>query len=168
MGADPATISILDNFCWPDPVVSKNNPDGKKYLGMLVKTCQGLYEAAVLMETPLISGKDSMKNDFDDGVIRLSIPPTLLISALGKVADISHCLTSQFKNAGDHIFLLSAGSLALAGSTVSQLLSCESSPPTLDLKAAKSLYEKFHQAIVKGLVNSAHDSSYGGLSTTLS
>ncbi len=168
VGADPATISILDNFCWPDPVVSKNNPDGNKYLGMLVKTCQGLYEAAIFMETPLISGKDSMKNDFDDGVIRLSIPPTLLISAVGKVHDITHCLTSQFKNTGDQIFLLSAGSLGLAGSTISRLFSCGGTLPSLDLRKAKSLYEKLHQAIVKGLVNSAHDISDGGLLTTLS
>ncbi len=112
VGCDPTTISILDNFCWPDPVISAKNPDGKKYLGMLVKSCQGLYEAALTMETPLISGKDSMKNDFDDGVIRLSIPPTLLISAIGKIHDIKTCITSQFKNAGDHIFLLSVGTLA--------------------------------------------------------
>ena len=137
VGTDPATISILDNFCWPDPVISKNNPEGKKYLGMLVKACQGLYEAAVTMETPLISGKDSMKNDFDDGVIRLSIPPTLLISAIGKVHDINNCITSQFKNAGDQIFLLSAGSLGLAGTTISQLLSCPQVLPSINLKKSK-------------------------------
>ena len=39
---------------------------------------------ALTMETPLISGKDSMKNDFDDGVVRLSIPPTLLIFGYGQ------------------------------------------------------------------------------------
>lgn len=168
VGSDPATISILDNFCWPDPIASENNPDGKKYLGMLVKTCQGLYEAAIFMETPLISGKDSMKNDFDDGVIRLSILPTLLISALGKVHNISHCLTSQFKNANDQIFLLSAGTLGFAGTTISQLLPCDQILPALDLKKAKSLYQKLHQAIVQGLVNSAHDVSDGGILTTLS
>ncbi len=168
VGADPESISILDNFCWPDPVDSPNNPEGKTNLGILVKSCEGLYDAALFMETPLISGKDSMKNDFDDGVIRLSVPPTLLISAIGKVPDISHCLTSQFKNAGDYIFLLSAGTLGSLGCTTAALSSLPAVLPSLDLKKAKLLYHKLHQAISKGLINSAHDISDGGLLTTLS
>jgi phosphoribosylformylglycinamidine synthase len=168
VGVDPSTISVLDNFCWPDPVFSKNNADGKKYLGMLVKTCQGLYDAAIIMETPLISGKDSMKNNFDDGVIRMAIPPTLLISAIGKVPNIDNCLTSQFKTCGEQIFLLSAGDIGLADSTVSTYLSCPQILPTLDIKRAKQLYKQLHQAIFKGLINSAHDISDGGLLTTIS
>jgi len=168
VGGDPATISVLDNFCWPDPVVSQSNPEGKKYLGMLVKTCQGLYDAAVFMGTPLISGKDSMKNNFDDGVIRLSIPPTLLISAIGKVHDINNCLTSDFKNAGDEIFLCSAGTLGLAGSTLSQMTSCPSILCSLNLEKALNLYNKLHEAITKRWLSSAHDISDGGLMVCLS
>jgi phosphoribosylformylglycinamidine (FGAM) synthase-like enzyme len=167
VGTDPSTISVLDNFCWPDPVVSKRNPDGKKYLGMLVRACQGLYDAAIFMGTPLISGKDSMKNDFDDGVIRLSVPPTLLVSAMGKVADIQHCLTSDFKNAGDEIFLCSAGTLGLAGSTVAQITGDSHDLCTLNLEKALALYKKLHQAISKEWLSSAHDISDGGLAVCI-
>jgi phosphoribosylformylglycinamidine (FGAM) synthase-like enzyme len=167
IGTDPSTISILDNFCWPDPVFAKNNPDGKKYLGILVKSCQGLYDAAVAMGTPLISGKDSMKNDFDDGVIRLSVLPTLLISAIGKVPNINQAITSQFKNIGDKIFLLSAGSLGLAASTISDLVSCPEILPTYNLDQAKGLYQKLYQSITQGFINSAHDISDGGLLTSI-
>jgi phosphoribosylformylglycinamidine synthase len=167
VGADPSTLSVLDNFCWPDPVVSANNPNGKKYLGMLVRACQGLYEAAVFMGTPLISGKDSMKNDFDDGVVRLSVPPTLLVSAMGKVPNINKCITSDFKNSGDQIYLCSAATLGLSGSILSTISSCDATLCSLNLEKALSLYKKLHEAIVKGLINSAHDVSDGGLAVTL-
>ena len=168
VGADPASISILDNFCWPDPVQSSTNSNGKKYLGMLVKTCQGLYDAALIMETPMISGKDSMKNDFDDGVVRLSIPPTLLISAIGKVPDINSCVSSEFKNPGDLIFLLSAGTLGFAGSILSSLFPCPAIIGSLNLEQAKRLYSSLHKAILSGWINSAHDLSDGGLAVSLS
>ncbi len=167
VGADPTTISVLDNFCWPDSVVSKNNPNGKKYLGMLVKACQGLYDATVFMGTPLISGKDSMKNDFDDGVVRLSVPPTLLISAMGKIPDINRCITSYFKNAGDEIFLCSAGSLGLAGSIFSTIYSGSTELCTLDLRKARLLYHKLHESIMNDWISSAHDLSDGGLAIAL-
>src|SRR5262249_56109070 len=113
VGADPDSVSLLDNFCWPDPIESPGNKQGKAFLGDLVLACQGLYEAACTYEAPLISGKDSMKNDFDDGVIRLSIPPTLLISAIAKVPDIEKSLSMEFKQPGDLIYLLTAGKLGL-------------------------------------------------------
>ncbi len=168
VGADPASISILDNFCWPDPVASAKNPDGKKYLGMLVKACQGLYDAALVMETPLISGKDSMKNDFDDGVIRLSVPPTLLISAIGKIPDINCCLTSEFKNPGDQIFLLSAGTFGFAGSVLSSIFPCPPILGSLNVEQAKILYAQATQAMLNGWVGSAHDVSDGGIAVNLS
>ncbi|TAL53452.1 MAG: hypothetical protein EPN86_04400, partial [Nanoarchaeota archaeon] len=64
VGADPKSIVVLDNFCWPDPVQSASNPDGRQKLGRLVQACKGLKDAAVAYQTPFISGKDSMKNDF--------------------------------------------------------------------------------------------------------
>jgi len=167
VGADPDTISVLDNFCWPDPVASASNLNGKKYLGMLVKACQGLYEATLSLGTPLISGKDSMKNDFDDGVVRLSVPPTLLVSAIGKINDINNCVTSDFKNAGDLIFLCSAGTLGLAGSILSQLDAYLNTLCSINLKEALALYRKLHQAMIKGLISSAHDISDGGLLAAL-
>ncbi len=168
VGADPKTISVLDNFCWPDPVTSSNNPDGAKYLGALVRTCQGLYDSALIMETPLISGKDSMKNDFDDGEIRLSIPPTLLISAIGKVPDINYCLSSEFKKEEDYIFLLSAGTLGLNGSVLSNILDCPDLLASIDLQKANILYQKLFESINNKLVNSAHDISDGGLLVNIS
>jgi phosphoribosylformylglycinamidine synthase II len=168
VGADPKTISLLDNFCWPDPVASAKNPLGHYKLAQLVRACMGLRDAVMAFEAPLISGKDSMKNDFDDGVIRLSIPPTLLVSGIGRVPDIATCVSMEFKNAGDLIYLLRAGNVGLAGSHYEEISGWKSdNKPSFNLSRAASLYSSLHQAICQGLVQSAHDSSDGGLAVAV-
>ncbi len=55
--------------------------------------------------TPFISGKDSLNNEFsydDDGQKQtIAIPPSLLISAMGQVADVRQCVTMDLKEAGN-------------------------------------------------------------------
>ncbi len=169
VGADPATITLLDNFCWPDPIVSSKNPRGKLILAQLVRACQGLHEVVMAFQTPLISGKDSMKNDFDDGVLRLSIPPTLLVSAMGKVHDINACVSMEFKQAGDLVYLLNASIPGLAGSHYEEMAGWQSPiTPKPNLSKAARMYKILHKAINCGFVNSAHDLSEGGLAVALS
>ena len=168
VGADPKTISLLDNFCWPDPVASAKNPLGHYKLAQLVRACMGLRDAVMAFEAPLISGKDSMKNDFDDGVVRLSIPPTLLVSGIGRVPDIATCISMEFKNEGDLVYLLRAGNVGLAGSHYEELSGWKSEyTPSFNLSKAARLYGNLHQAIRQGLVQSAHDSSDGGLAVAV-
>lgn len=168
VGADPDTIVLLDNFCWPDPVETQKNVHGKAYLSQLVRACQGLHDAVMAFNAPLISGKDSMKNDFDDGVVRLSIPPTLLVSALGRIEDIDRCISMEFKRPGDVIYLLSAGRPGLAGSHYEELTGWQSAVmPALDLNKAAQMYQQLHFAIESSLVASAHDLSEGGLAVSL-
>jgi len=168
VGADPKSLALLDNFCWPDPVAAAKNPDGAFKLAQLVRACMGLAEAVRAFSAPLVSGKDSMKNDFDDGVIRLSILPTLLVSGIGRVPDINFCLSMEFKNAGDLIYLLKAGNVGFAGSHYEELSGWTSSLlPSLNLEEAASLYDLLHTAIKQGLVQSAHDVSDGGLAVAI-
>ena len=54
-GADPERIALLDNFCWGDC----RRPDS---LGTLVEACRGCYEAAVTLQAPFVSGKDSLNS----------------------------------------------------------------------------------------------------------
>ncbi len=55
VGADPARIAILDNFCWP----SCDNP---RNMAALVRACEGCYDGAKAYRTPFVSGKDSLSN----------------------------------------------------------------------------------------------------------
>lgn len=168
VGADPKSLSLLDNFCWADPIPSEKNKDGSMRLGQLVQACQGLYDSCIAFSAPLISGKDSMKNDFDDGVVKLAIEPTLLISAMGKIQDSDKSISMEFKQTGDFIYWISAGEASLSGSHYSEITGCEDNKvPRVDLKAAPKLYAKLHKAIEAELVNSAHDCSEGGAAVCL-
>lgn len=115
-GSRESVFALIDNFCWPDPV-----GDPVK-TGSLVRACYGMREAALALELPFISGKDSMKNDYRGKLggreIQISVPPTLLITAIAKVTDIRHARSADFKAVGDFIYLLGGtdGCLGLYGS----------------------------------------------------
>ena len=94
-------------------------------LGQLVRTCEGLYNICCFYGTPLVSGKDSMKNDFrgtdkTGKPLTISTIPTLLITAM------AHCRmdalqTSNFKREGDLIYLLGDWGEGLLGSEYEQM-----------------------------------------------
>jgi phosphoribosylformylglycinamidine synthase subunit PurSL len=168
VGADPDSISLLDNFCWTDPVPSPRNTEAVHKMAQLVRACQGLYDAVLAYGAPLISGKDSMKNDFDDGLVRLSIPPTLLVSSIGRISHCAKAVTMDFKRPGDIVYLLSAGTLGLGGSEVASLGGLSAGrPPAIDLPAAAIIYRGIHEWITAGGIKSAHDCSEGGLAVAL-
>ncbi|MEM4555141.1 MAG: phosphoribosylformylglycinamidine synthase subunit PurL [Candidatus Anstonellaceae archaeon] len=161
-------LALLDNFCWADPIFSKENPEGKHRLAQLVACCKGLYDACLAYALPLISGKDSMKNDYKFGKWRISIPPTLLISAIGKIEDISLAQTSDFKAEGDVIYVLGVTKAELGGSeyyAMKRLVGA--SVPKVNFKQNLKLYQKLQKAIRKRLVASCHDCSEGGLAVAL-
>ncbi|MFO0632472.1 MAG: hypothetical protein U0168_06450 [Nannocystaceae bacterium] len=64
-----------------------------------------MYEACVAYGVPLISGKDSMKNDAFIGGTKISIPPTLLVSVMGQIDDVGKALDPVLV-AGSDLWLL--------------------------------------------------------------
>ncbi|HEX6035987.1 MAG TPA: AIR synthase-related protein, partial [Anaerolineales bacterium] len=144
VGADPDRIAVLDNFCWGDPLRPET-------LGTLVDACRGCHDAALFYGTPFISGKDSLNNEYlgTDG-LRHSIPPTLLISAIGVVQDVSQSITMDLKEAGNLIYL------------VGDFIATQKPVPDVP-KITRQVYQALHQAIRKGYIRSAHDLSEGGL-----
>ncbi len=165
VGADPGRIALLDNFCWGDP----NDPHA---LGALVEACRGCYDAAMHHRAPFISGKDSLNNTYlDRDGRRVSIPGTLLISAIGIVEDVTKCVTMDFKAAGDRVYLLGETKDEMAGSLFEQIVygragATESVAPAMAAHAS-ALYAVLHEAIQQGLVRAAHDCSEGGLAVAL-
>jgi phosphoribosylformylglycinamidine synthase len=167
-GGSLERLALLDNFCWCDPVQSPDNPDGRHRLAQLVMACQGLYDACIAYGAPLISGKDSMKNDYRHGKWRVSVPPTLLVSAIGKIGDVSLSQTSDFKSEGDAIYVLGQTKIELGASEYySMHNSIGNSVPRVDFGKNFALYRKLENAIKRGLVSSCHDCSEGGLSVAL-
>lgn len=167
-GGSLSRVACLDNFCWCDPVQSERTPDGEFKLAQLVRANQALYGLTLAYRMPLISGKDSMKNDFTSGGKKISIPPTLLVTAVGKIDDVYKAVTIDAKAAGDLVYVLGATKNELGGSEYYALKGfVGNGVPKVDAKAAYKLYLALEKAISKGLVASCHDCSDGGLGVAL-
>ncbi|MDI6785758.1 MAG: phosphoribosylformylglycinamidine synthase subunit PurL [bacterium] len=161
-------LAGLDNFCWCDPVKSEKNPDGEYKLAQLVRANMALYDYTTIYGVPCISGKDSMKNDYQIGNIKISVPPTILYSCIGKIENVRKCVTMDVKNPGDLIYILGITFEELGGSEYFALHNfIGNKVPNVDAKKAKVLYQSLAKAINLGLVVSCHDCSDGGLGVAL-
>ena len=167
-GARWDRLSALDNFCWPDPVHSAATPDGEHKLAQLVRCCEGLRAACEAFGVPLISGKDSMKNDAVLGGVKISIPPTLLVSAMGQIDDVGQALDLTPVAAGDLVFVLGETGRHLGGSEFERMagLRCEGVPFAAPERCARR-YQAFAAVRDAGWVRSAHVVGRGGLAVAL-
>jgi phosphoribosylformylglycinamidine synthase len=188
LGGDPDKAAALDNFCWPDPVESPGTPDGAYKAAQLVRACRGLREACLAYGLPLVSGKDSMKNDARAGGRRISVRPTLLVTLMGAINDVRKALSTDFMDPGDLVYVLGDTNgelgctmfervLANIGSSATTLNATRLSPdatslslgeaPDVDLARAEKLYRGVARAISGRILRSCHDCSDGGLVVAL-
>jgi phosphoribosylformylglycinamidine synthase len=169
-GARLDHLAGLDNYCWPDPIPSDRNPDGEHKLAQLIRSTRALSEFCIAYGVPCISGKDSMKNDSMMGGVRISIPPTLLFSVIGKIDDVRKAVTLEAHTVGAHLYLLGLTRPELAGSELYRLLGVGSAGavPTLDPSETLPLYRKVEEAIRLGILESCHAPCRGGVAVGLS
>ncbi len=162
VGADPERIAILDNFCWGDT-------ERPETLGSLVRAALACHDLAVALGTPFISGKDSLNNEFRyvdaAGQKRsIAIPPSLLISAMGQVDDVSRCVTMDLKHVGNVLYQVGETKNELGGSHFALVNNYGGgNVPRVDPGRAKATFNALHKAIHLGFVRACHDLSEGGL-----
>jgi phosphoribosylformylglycinamidine synthase len=157
VGADPARIALLDNFCW-------GNTDRPEVLGSLVRAAQACHDLALAFHTPFISGKDSLNNEFRTVDRLIVIPPTLLISAIGRVNDVRQCVTMDLKESGNAIYLIGATKNELGGSHYHLVTGRTGGEiPKVNRLHAPNIFRAMHRAITSGCARSCHDLSEGGL-----
>ncbi len=168
VGADPQRIGILDNFCW-------GFTDRPETLGSLVRAAIACQETAEVFQTPFISGKDSLNNEFSytDGNGKrqtISVPCTLLISAIGQVPEVRRAVTMDLKKAQNLLFAIGVTGAHLGGSHATLVLDEHGlgQVPTVNAQRAKTIFSALHRAICDGLVRSCHDLSEGGLAACVS
>lgn len=166
---DETVLSLIDNFCWPDPV-----EDAEK-MAALVRTCYGLRKACLALKAPLISGKDSMKNDYKGSKngepIKVSVLPTLLVTAMGRMPDYHLARSADFKSAGDKVYRLGPAQLGLAYSEWhglrADIAANSLTVATPNWSEALPLYEWLGSKESTEYLRSVHDVSEGGLMVAL-
>ncbi|MAG02599.1 phosphoribosylformylglycinamidine synthase subunit PurL [Candidatus Pacearchaeota archaeon] len=172
-GANLEHLALMDNFCW----CSSNEPER---LGQLKRAVQACYDTTVDYGTPFISGKDSMFNDFngfdeDGNAIKISVPPTLLVSSIGVIDDVSKAISLDSKIPGDLVYVLGATHNELGGSEYFAMMGDKlrgekfigNGVPSVDTNVNRRLYGNLSQAIDQGLVASAQSVHRGGLAVAL-
>jgi phosphoribosylformylglycinamidine (FGAM) synthase-like enzyme len=109
-----------------------------------------------------------MKNDYMGGDVKISIPPTILISVIGKIEDVRKAVTMDLKQEGSLIYILGTTKNELGASEYLASFGMKGTTvPKVDAATSLTRYTNLHHAMGKGLVLSAHDCSDGGLAVCL-
>lgn len=162
VGGSLKKTAILDNFCW-------GNPDKPDRLGSLVRCAYGCYDIAKGFGVPFISGKDSLYNEYTVHGKSLSIPGTILISAISVMDDVDKAVSMYLKNKGNLIYIVGDTYDELGGSHYYGLSKAiGNSIPQVRLQKAKKIFDALSNATGKKLIKAMHDCSEGGLGVALS
>jgi phosphoribosylformylglycinamidine synthase II len=157
VGGGLRKVALLDNFCW-------GNPDKADRLGGLVRAAQACYDVALGYETPFISGKDSLYNEFETEEESISIPPTLLISAVAVMDNVEKAVTMDCKRQGNTVYMVGTTWNELGGSQYYGIHGYVGNRvPKVDSRKGKKLMDALSAAMEKGLVRACHDLSEGGI-----
>lgn len=155
-GGEPLAITDCLNY---------GNPDKPEVFWELWTSADGIAKACTTLNTPVISGNVSLYNETNGEAIY----PTPMIGMVGLVKDLDHVTTSEFKQAGDKIFVIGETEADFNGSELQkmQLGRIEGELFDFDIDKEKMIQDKVLQVIREGLIQSAHDCSEGGLAVAL-
>ena len=157
VGGNLKKVALLDNFNW-------GNPEKPDRLGGLVRAAQGCYNAALNYGTPFISGKDSLYNEYETEKESICIPPTLLISAMAVMKDVSRAVSMDGKKTGDLLYIVGMTYNELGGSHYYAVRGAMGNRvPQVNPRRGKKLMDALSGAMDKGLVKACHDLSEGGI-----
>lgn len=159
-GARPAAVTDGLNF---------GNPTYPTVYWQFDRAVKGIAEAAEAMGTPVISGNVSFYNESDLG----EVLPTPLIGMLGVLDDAAKSVKAGPSGPAD-LFLVQVPDLEIeqGGLGASAFLACihgidDGYPVAPSLDGELRLCRFLAEAVDRGLVLSAHDSSEGGLAVCL-
>lgn len=154
-GAEPAALTDCLNF---------GNPHKPQRYWQFVNCIEGMVSGCKELSIPIVSGNVSFYNENPSGAIY----PTVVVGMVGIIEDIEKICSSNFKSEGDLVYLLGENDDDLGGSYYLKVIHrLEKGEPKIDLEKEKKIQEFCRQIIKKGLINSAHDCSEGGIAQTL-
>ncbi len=155
-GARP--LALTDGLNYASPT----NPE---VYWQMEKSIDGISEASLALNTPVISGNVSMYNQTKD----TAIFPTPIIGMVGLFESLDHVTLNTFQTAGDAIYVVGETKAEFGGSELQNLLNgkYEGKAPTIDLNIESKRQAQLLQAIHEGIVESAEDLAEGGLAVKL-
>ena len=151
-GATPIGLTNCLNF---------GNPEKPEIMWQFEQAVCGIGDACLYFDIPVVSGNVSLYNETKGEAIF----PTPTVAVVGLIEDQSKVMTAGFKQSGHCIGLIGFTMEELGGSEYLKVLfdRNEGKPPVLDRKHEKQVQEFCLELIQKGLIQSAHDCSEGGL-----
>jgi phosphoribosylformylglycinamidine synthase len=100
--------------------------------------------------------------------VKVSVPPTLLISSIGVHPDVAKAVSMDAKIEGDLVYVIGDTEEELGGSEYfAHLRSTGNTVPALDPPTMKARYQRMTDAISHELVASAFPVTHGGLGVAL-
>jgi phosphoribosylformylglycinamidine synthase len=152
VGAKPLAITDNMNF---------GNPEKPRIMGQFAGCIEGIRDACLALDYPVISGNVSLYNETKGEAIL----PTPVIGGVGVVEDVTAIARMNNAEAGMKLFVIGETQGHVGQSLyLREICGKEAGPaPTVDLKA-----ERRNGNFVRGLINAgtlrtAHDVSDGGL-----
>jgi phosphoribosylformylglycinamidine synthase len=155
-GARPLSITDCLNF---------GNPENPEVMWQFAQACEGIKEACLALDTPVVSGNVSLYNE-TNGV---SVFPAPAIAMGGLNYDEKRVLASSFQQEENHLLLIGETKGEFGGSLYIKELFGETTGTLgeIDYKKELGLWELVIEANKKGLLESAKDLSSGGLAIAL-
>lgn len=141
------------------------NPTNPETFWQMEQSIDGIREASLALNTPVISGNVSLYNESKGKAIM----PTPIIGMVGLLQKTEYLTPSTVQNNGDLVYLVGETKAEFAGSELQNVLEGNYSgkAPSIDLTVEAIRQKQILEAIHAGLIVSAHDVAEGGLSVAL-
>jgi phosphoribosylformylglycinamidine synthase len=156
VGALP--IAITDNMNF-------GNPERPEIMAQFAAAVEGIREACLALDFPVVSGNVSFYNETEGK----SIWPSPVIGGVGLLDDAARAVSIALKRPGEAILLVGETQGALGASLyLREVLGREDgAPPPVDLAAERRNGDFVRAEIAAGRVSACHDLSDGGLLVAL-
>jgi len=157
VGAKPIAITNCLNF---------GSPENEENMGEFVECVQGLGEASLYLEFPVVSGNVSFYNQTKN----IGIKPTPTIGGVGLIKNYQNMVTMDLKQSNNILLVVGKTEGHLAQSLFARDILNEKNgpPPEINLFNEKNNGEIILKLMDKKFIKSAHDVSLGGIITALS
>ncbi len=156
VGAKPLAITDNMNF---------GNPEKARIMGQFVGAIEGIKQACLALDYPVVSGNCSLYNETSGNPIL----PAPAIGGVGLMADVTKAVGIAFRNEGETIFVIGETKSHIGQSLYLREIFAkeEGTPPPVDLAAERKHGEFVRDLIDRRLITSCHDVSDGGLLVAL-